>query len=63
MQRQKRDHETDFAWWVLFTLSKRNMIVSKLHKKYWRTPHNFEIKVSTSANQAYNIGDETGTDF
>ena len=59
------DIDTDpaFAWWVLFTVIKRNRIASKLQNKYWRTTHKFGIEVPTPVKRAYDIDDETGTEF
>ncbi len=59
----KIDHEPAFAWWVPFTLRKRNRIVSKMQKKYWRTSHKFGIEVPTTLRRAYEIDEDTGTDF
>ena len=57
------DHEPAFAWWVPLTLRKRNRIISKLQKKYWRTTHKFGIEVPNTIKRAYEIDEETGTDF
>jgi hypothetical protein len=39
----KIDHEPAFAWWVKTVMKKRERIVSKLQKKYWRTEYKFGI--------------------
>ena len=57
----KIDHAPDFSWWVTLNLKKRNRIVSKSQKKYWRTTHKFCIGVAILMKQAYGIDDETGT--
>ena len=40
---------------------KRNCIISKLKKKYWRTTHKFRLEVPHSVKRAYEINAETGT--
>ena len=57
------DLKPSFDWWLSLTLHKRNIILSNLQKKYWRTTHKFWIEVQTSVKQAYNIDDKKGTDF
>ena len=59
----KIEHEPSFAWWVSFTLRKRNRIISKLQKKYWCTTHKFGVKVPRTVKRAYEIGEETGTEL
>lgn len=59
----KIDHEPAFNWWVPFVLRKRNRIISKLQKKYWRTTHKFGIEVPTTIKRALEIDEITGTDF
>ena len=59
----KIDHETAFAWWLTFTLQKRNRIVFKLQNKYWNTTYKFGIEVSTSVKLSYETYDEAGINF
>jgi hypothetical protein len=56
-------NEPAFAWWVPFALRKRNRVISKLQKKYWRTTHKFGIEIPCSVERARQIDEETGTDF
>ena len=35
--------EPAFAWWVLYTLKKRNCIVAKVKSKYWIQTHKFGV--------------------
>ena len=37
--------EPAFAWWVPFTLKKRNRIIAKINSKYWVRTHKFGIKI------------------
>ena len=59
----KIDHEPAFLWYVLFVLRKRNPVISKLEKKYWRTTHKFGLEVPHSVKRAYKIDAETGIDL
>jgi hypothetical protein len=40
----KIDQEPAFAWWVKFVMRKRERIISKLQKKYWRTEYKFGVE-------------------
>ena len=42
--------EPAFAWWVKPVLRRRNRIISKVKKKYWRTTHKYGIRVPKSVN-------------
>ena len=55
--------EPAFKWWVPETLRKRNRIISKVKKKYWRTTHKFGIKLPHSVEEALEIDRITGTDL
>jgi hypothetical protein len=55
--------EPAFKWWVANVLRRRNRIISKLKSRYWKTTHKFGIRVPKSADEAYKIDLETGTDF
>jgi hypothetical protein len=37
--------EPAFAWWVPYTLKKRNLIIAKIKSKYWIRTHKFGIKI------------------
>ena len=56
-------HEPAFKWWVPYTLRKRNRIIPKLQKKYWRKNCKFGIEVPSSIKRAYEIYEETHTDL
>ena len=57
------DDEPAFAWWVPHVLRKRNRIISKVKKKYWRTSHKYGIRLPKSVLDAIAIDKETGTDY
>jgi hypothetical protein len=52
--------EPAFAWWVPFTLRKRNRIISKVKSKYWVRTHKFGIKIPKNALEAKAIDLENG---
>ena len=54
--------EPAFKWWVSNTLRKRNRIISKVKKKYWRMMHKFGCKLPHSVEEALEIDRQTGTD-
>jgi hypothetical protein len=57
----KIDHEPAFAWWVNTVMKKRERIISKLQKKYWRTDYKFGIRIPKSVDEALQIDRLTGT--
>ena len=57
------EKEPAFKWWVKNILRNRNIIISKVKEKYWRTTHKFGIEVPKSINEAYAIDRLTGTIF
>ena len=59
----KIDHDTALSWWVPYNLRKQNWIISNQQKKYWWKNHTFGIEVTNSIKQAYDIDEETHTDF
>ena len=52
--------EPAFAWWVPFTLRKRNRIIAKLKSKYWVRTHKFGIKIPKNAIEAKAFDEENG---
>ena len=43
--------EPAFAGWVPYTLKKINMIISKVKTKYWRTTHNYVVRIPTNVTE------------
>ena len=41
-----------FAYWVPYTLKKRDMIISKLKSKYWERTHKYGIKIPKHMKEA-----------
>ena len=44
--------EPAFAWWVPYTLKKRNLIISKVKSKYWHRTHKYGIRIPKSVEEA-----------
>ena len=57
------DDEPVFAWWVPYTPRKRNMIISKVKKKYWKTTSKHGVQLPKNAAQALKLDEESGNDF
>jgi len=54
------NEEPAFAWWVPFTLKKRNSIIAKVKSKYWERSTKFGIKIPKSAAEAKRFDQENG---
>ena len=52
--------EPAFAWWVPYTLKKRNRIISKVKSKYWLRTHKFGIRIPKSVEEAKRLDQENG---
>ena len=55
--------EPAFKWWVPYTIRRRNRIVKKVKSRYWRTTHQYGIKLPHSVAEALEIDRQTGTTF
>ena len=49
-----------FAWWVPFTLRKRNRILAKVKSKYWVWTHKFGIRIPKTIKEALALDAENG---
>jgi hypothetical protein len=49
--------EPAFIWWAGDILHKRNIIISKLKSRYWRTTHKFGVRLPHSVAEALQIDD------
>ena len=54
------DDEPAFAWWVPYTLRKRDRIISAVNKRYWKRTHKFGIRIPHSVDEAIAIDKENG---
>jgi hypothetical protein len=49
------DQEPAFRWWVADVLKKRNRIIAKLKRRYWRVTHKFGVRLPKSVAEAIQI--------
>ena len=52
--------EPAFAWWVPYTLKKRQRIISKAKTKYWDRTHKYGVRIPKSIQEAKQIDEENG---
>ncbi len=45
----KIDDEPAFAWWVPYTMKKRDRMISNFKAKYWRTTHKYGLHLPKTA--------------
>ena len=54
------DDEPAFAWWVPYTLKKRDAIISAIKSRVRKTSHKCEIEISTSVAHAHELNNKMG---
>ena len=59
----KLEHEPAFAWWVPYTLKKRDRIIKAMKKRYFRRDQKYGIELPKTVKRALEIDEETGTTF
>lgn len=52
--------EPAFAWWIEFTMTKRDRIIRKIKSKYWQRTHKYGIRIPKNIKEAKEIDDENG---
>jgi len=57
------DREPAFAWWVPYTLRKRDVILSAIKSRIRKTTHKYGIEVPTSVEHAHDIDRRNGNTF
>ncbi len=57
------DREPAFAWWVPYTLRKRNRIIAAVNRRYQKRTHKFGIEIPKSIADAQRIDKENGNTF
>ena len=57
------DQEPAFLWWVPLVIRKRNRMVNKVKKKYWRTTHKFGIRLPKTVAEALRFDKENGNTY
>ena len=51
----RSSEESAFAWWVPYTLKKRDHIIAKVRSSLLKKSHTFGVEVTTSAKEAYKL--------
>lgn len=54
------DDEPAFKWWVPLVFRKRDRMINKVKKKFWRTTHKFGICIPKTVTEALQIDEENG---
>ena len=54
------DNEPAFAWWVPYTLKKRDAIISKIKSRVRKTTHKYGIEVPTRVEHALELDKKNG---
>lgn len=57
------DREPAFAWWVPYTMRKRDVILAAVKQRIRKTTHKYGIEIPTSVEHAYEIDRKNGNDF
>ena len=55
--------EPAFAWWVPFTLRKRDVIISQVRARTRKTTHKYGIEIPCNVEHAYELDKANGNDF
>ena len=55
--------EPAFAWWVPYTLKKRDVIIVAIKSRIRKTTHKYGIEIPTSVEHAYRIDTKNGDTF
>ena len=56
----KIDDDLDFAWWVHYVFKKQYRIISKAKTKYWRTTHEYGIRIPKTEAEALELDRQAG---
>ena len=57
------DDEAAFAWWVPFTLRKRDVIISKLKARIRKTTHKYGVEIPKNIKHAYDLDAKNGNNM
>ena len=55
------DDEPAFAWWVPYTLRKKDIVLSSIKTRIRKTTHKYGIEIPTSVEHAYKLDEKIGT--
>ena len=57
------DEEPAFAWWIPYTLRKRDRMIASINKRIKRVSHKYGVELPTSIAHAYKIDTANGNHF
>ena len=60
---RKIDKEPAFAWWVPYTLRKRDRIISAVNSRVKKTTHKYGIEIPRTVNEAFAVDEKNGNTF
>ena len=55
------DNEPAFAWWVPFTIKRRNRIIAAVNKRYDKRTYKFGIEIPKTYEDCIRLDKESGT--
>ena len=55
--------EPAFAWWIPYTLKKRERILKKVKSKYWQRTHKYGIRIPKTVEEAFEIDKESNSKY
>ena len=55
--------EPAFAWWVPYTIKKRDRIIKAIKTRYWKKNQKYGIELPKTVKRALEVDKETGTTF
>jgi hypothetical protein len=57
------DHESTFQWGVPLIMQKRDLMINKVKKKYWRTTHKYGIRIPKTVAESLQFDKENGKNY
>ena len=57
------DEEPAFAWWVPYTLKKRDRIISAVRNKMKQKTHKYGVEIPRSVQHVYEIDKRCGNNY
>jgi hypothetical protein len=57
------DKEPAFAWWVPYTLRKRDVIIAAVKARARKTTHKYGLEIPQNVNHAHSIDKKNGNNF
>ena len=57
------DKEPSFAWWIPYTLRKRDIIISAINTRIRKTTHKYEIEIPRTVKHVHELYIKSGNNF